>query len=94
MSGPLLIRRAEVRDVGAVTRLVNLAYEVERFFVRGDRIAEVDVAARMASGAFLVGERADGHLVASVYTELRPMVAATSVCLPSTLPARAPAWDV
>lgn len=48
------IRRGAERDVPALTRLVNLAYEAERFFVLGDRTHEGEVRQALDSGVFLV----------------------------------------
>jgi predicted N-acetyltransferase YhbS len=65
------VRPAAARDVGAIARLINLAFAVERFFVTGDRISEADIRVRMTSGGFLVAERDDGLIAGCVYTELR-----------------------
>jgi predicted N-acetyltransferase YhbS len=71
LPGQLVIRPATVLEVGAVARLINLAFEVERFFVTGDRIREADVNARMTSGAFLVADLGDGGIIGCVYAEQR-----------------------
>ena len=65
-----LVRQAATRDLGAIARLINLAFEVERFFVTGNRISESEVAARMTSGVFLVVALADALMVGCVYAEL------------------------
>ncbi len=64
------LRRAEPRDVPAITMLVNLAFEVERFFVTGTRTSEQDIAAKLRTGVFLVAEQRD-RLLGCVYTERR-----------------------
>jgi len=66
----LPIRHAQDGDVAAITRLINTAFQVERFFLGGDRITSEEVRARIASGAFLLLEDAGG-LVGCVYVELR-----------------------
>jgi predicted N-acetyltransferase YhbS len=68
--GEPIIRRAEPRDVPAITMLVNLAFEVEKFFATGARTSERDIAAKLQTGAFLVADQRD-RLVGCVYTERR-----------------------
>ena len=48
------IRPGRDTDVASLVRVINLAYEAERFFVLGDRTDEADVRREMASGTFLV----------------------------------------
>jgi GNAT superfamily N-acetyltransferase len=48
------IRPGREADVTSLVRLINLAYEAERFFVRGDRTDDADVLREMAAGTFLV----------------------------------------
>lgn len=57
-------------DNGALLSLINRAYEVEKFFVEGDRASADDLARLMVRGRFLVAEEA-GTLVACVYVEER-----------------------
>lgn len=67
-------RAATTDDVGAIVRLVNAAYRVEDFFVRGDRTSEEEVRARLAAsnGAFLVMDTPGDHTLAgAVYVEIR-----------------------
>lgn len=45
MTSRVTIRRAGIDDVDAVARLINLAFEVERFFKRGDRTSPEGVRA-------------------------------------------------
>jgi len=67
----MLIRLAEADDVPAIVKLVNVAYEVEKFFVAGDRTSIEVVRALMQKGQFLVGVEGDGRVVACVYIERR-----------------------
>jgi N-acetylglutamate synthase-like GNAT family acetyltransferase len=60
------VRRAQPSDAPALAELVNRAYEVERFFVEGERTS-ADEVARMLRG-FLVLEN-QGSLAAAVYVE-------------------------
>ena len=64
------LRTASPADAGAVTALINAAYQVERFFVDGDRTSEDEVRRHMAKGTFLVAEE-DGVPIGCVYTEQR-----------------------
>ncbi len=70
LSGPTAVRAAGPADVPAIVALVNEAYAVEAFFVRGPRIAEEDVRQHLESGGFLLAEEPRG-LVGCVYVELR-----------------------
>ena len=66
-------RLATVADSGALTRLINAAYRVEAFFLRGERTSEPDVLARIETpGAdFLVIDgTAPGGLAGTVYVEI------------------------
>ena len=70
----MMPRPATTDDVAAIVRLVNAAYRVEDFFVRGDRTSEEDVRARLAAsnGAFLVMDTpGDDTLAGAVYVEIR-----------------------
>src|SRR6185369_15142272 len=64
------LRTAGPADARAVTALINAAYEVERFFVDGDRTSEAEVRQYMAKGTFLVADQ-DGAPIGCVYTEQR-----------------------
>jgi N-acetylglutamate synthase-like GNAT family acetyltransferase len=66
----MTIRLAGPDDVPVIVRLVNVAYEVEKFFVSGDRTSIEVVRALMHKGKFLVGESPAG-VVACVYVERR-----------------------
>jgi predicted N-acetyltransferase YhbS len=67
----LQIRLAEVRDIEAVTAVINAAFrKAESFFVESDRIDAAAVRSFMEKGKFLVAEDA-GTVVGCVYVELR-----------------------
>ena len=61
---------AAAADIPDLVRVINAAYEVEKFFVSGDRTDEDTVRRLMSKGAFLV-TRDDGGLTGCVYVELR-----------------------
>lgn len=63
-------RFAEGGDVEAITRLINSAFQVERFFLDHDRISAAEVEERLRSGRFLLSEEA-GRLVGCMYIEDR-----------------------
>jgi ribosomal protein S18 acetylase RimI-like enzyme len=67
----LTVRAADAADIPAIVRLVNRAYAVEEFFIRGPRTDEAEIAALMTKGSFLVldHEDSDGELAASVYVK-------------------------
>jgi GNAT superfamily N-acetyltransferase len=65
----ITLRRGVEQDAAAIARIVNEAYEVERFFVLGDRTTPDDVAAHMRRGVFLVAD-VNRRLVGSVYVEI------------------------
>lgn len=62
---------ASSADVNAVVRVVNAAYEVEKFFVSGDRTDVETVARLMTKGAFLLTRDESGGVTGCVYVELR-----------------------
>jgi ribosomal protein S18 acetylase RimI-like enzyme len=65
------IRQATLDDAETIARLVNRAYQVEAFFVAGDRTNPDDVRGLMHTGAFLVVDGgAPGELDACIYTSL------------------------
>lgn len=63
-------RIASNADAAAITALINLAFQVEKFFVATDRITLPEVQAAMARGAFLLADDQDG-IAASIYVEQR-----------------------
>jgi GNAT superfamily N-acetyltransferase len=70
MSEGMNITRAGFEHAEALSALVNRAYEVERFFVEGDRTSPDDVRAAMAAGTFLMVVGHDGSLAGAVFVEL------------------------
>jgi predicted N-acetyltransferase YhbS len=63
-----MIRRATEADAPALTALINLAFQVERFFLDGDRLDLAEVLDRLKKGHFLA-EEAGGRVTACVYVE-------------------------
>src|SRR5690242_973638 len=61
------VRRAGAADVAALTRLVNLAYQVEAAFTDGERTDEDEIAALLEDGELIVLDRASGDLAAAVH---------------------------
>ena len=64
------IRIAARGDAFAVTNLINLAFQVEKFFIDGDRITLAQVESLMSKGEFLLFEN-EGGLAGCVYVEPR-----------------------
>ena len=62
------LRIAEAADAAAVTRLINNAFQVERYFLGADRIGLEEVRARFDRGKFILAEE-DGQLTGCVYVE-------------------------
>ena|SRR5215213_5551529 len=62
-----LTRIAVEDDLSALMRLINIAFEVERFFINVERVTRDDMRGLFAKGAFLV----TGEMDACVYVELR-----------------------
>ena len=67
---PPAIRHCRPADAAAIAEVVNAAFEVERFFVDGDRTSPEGVRKMLEKGTFLLAER-DGGLAACVYVEIR-----------------------
>jgi ribosomal protein S18 acetylase RimI-like enzyme len=61
------VRRARPSDTPALTDLVNRAFEVEGFFVEGQRASADEIAALIQSGGFLVLEDEHGICAAILY---------------------------
>jgi GNAT superfamily N-acetyltransferase len=59
---PSRIRPAAEHEADAIARLVNLAYEAERFFVLGDRTSAAEVRTYIRKGVLLVAAE-DGELL-------------------------------
>jgi N-acetylglutamate synthase-like GNAT family acetyltransferase len=71
VSDELQIRWAEARDVGAIVRLINVAFgAAESFFIERDRISAESLQPMLEKGKFLLAEDAAG-LVGCVLVELR-----------------------
>lgn len=68
--GPPPARTAEPRDVDAIVRLVNLAFQAERPYIEGDRASHTSVLELLSRGTFLLLEN-EGMLVACIYIEGR-----------------------
>ena len=64
------LRIAHSAEVDAITALINLAFQVEKFFIDGDRIDSVEVRSLFQKGWFLVMET-EGVLCGCVYVEPR-----------------------
>jgi GNAT superfamily N-acetyltransferase len=64
------LRIAEMNDADSIARLVNLAFLVERPFIKGDRITAAHVRQLLAKGAFLLAVDG-GVVVGCVYVELQ-----------------------
>lgn len=64
------IRRATASDAEALMRLINRAFQVEKFFIETDRIRLPQVKEYLAKGVFLVAEDG-GEMAACIYAELR-----------------------
>lgn len=59
-------RPASVADADDIARVVNAAYQVERFFVEGNRTSSAKVRELMRDSRFLVAESDDGRLLGCV----------------------------
>jgi GNAT superfamily N-acetyltransferase len=68
MSPLRAIREATAADAAVIARIVNLAYEVERVFLDGDRTSEAEVRRHLEHGRFLLLEE-DREPVGCVYIE-------------------------
>lgn len=62
------LRIAEPPDLEAITRVINLAFKVERFFIERDRISADEVCALASKGKFLVADDL-GSVAGCVYVE-------------------------
>ena len=62
------VRRAQPSDAPELARLVNRAYEVEQFFVEGDRTNASEIERMLDHGTFVVLEYGGG-LAAAVYVQ-------------------------
>src|SRR5262245_26422096 len=62
---------ATAADIPDLVRLINQAYEIEKFFVSGDRTDHSAIERLMRKGVFLTARDADARLVGCVYVEPR-----------------------
>ena len=62
---------ASPEDIPDLLRVINAAYEVEKFFVEGDRTNEDTIRRMMSAGVFLTTRDESGRLAGCVYVELR-----------------------
>jgi N-acetylglutamate synthase-like GNAT family acetyltransferase len=62
-------RFAEDSDLDPLLTLINSAFAVERFFIRGDRLTRQRIREHMRTGRFLLAEE-DAELLGCVYVEL------------------------
>lgn len=65
-------RVATLADVPVLVRVINAAYLVERFFIRGDRTSaeEVECLIRESNGDFLVLESPAGEIAGCVHARI------------------------
>ena len=66
----MTIGRATIHDVAELVRVINAAYELEKFFVAGDRTNAETVTKMLGTGAFLIA-RTTNTMDGCVYLELR-----------------------
>jgi N-acetylglutamate synthase-like GNAT family acetyltransferase len=64
------MRFAEEKDLPALLALINGAFRVETWFIRGDRLTPERILEHFAAGRFLVAEE-DGAIAGCVYVEIR-----------------------
>jgi predicted N-acetyltransferase YhbS len=64
------IRFADESDLPALMALINNAFRVETFFIKGDRLTSDRTRDYFQKGRFLLGEE-NGDLAGVVYVELR-----------------------
>jgi len=65
-----ILRIGQPGDVEGIVRLINKAFQVERFFLDQDRIASDEVRTRMNTGRFILAEE-EQSLAGCVYVEPR-----------------------
>lgn len=66
----ICVRLATAADAASIVSLTNAAFAVETF-LEGTRTDETRLAEMLQKGCFLVADDGRGHIVASVYIELR-----------------------
>jgi len=62
------LRIADAADAEVITRLVNTAFQVERYFLGADRLDIAEVRDRLARGRFILAEE-NASIVGCVYVE-------------------------
>ena len=67
----LQVTSATAADIPGIVRVINAAYEVEKYFVAGDRTDGESVARLMTTGVFLIERDGNGELAGCVYVERR-----------------------
>jgi ribosomal protein S18 acetylase RimI-like enzyme len=80
------VRRAVPSDAPAVAAFINQVYEVESFFVDGDRTSAPEILALMERGHFIVLEHSDG-LAACVFMDVNASARAGYLGMLSVAPA-------
>lgn len=70
MTNDVLLREAVVSEAVALASLINRAFQVERFFLDGDRTNPEEVRDLFAKGHFLIAQNNAG-LAGCVYVEKR-----------------------
>jgi GNAT superfamily N-acetyltransferase len=71
MATGVKLRAALPGDAGVIAGLINTAYQVERFFVDGDRTSHAEVLRLLGLGGFLLASDAAGQPTGCVYVEVR-----------------------
>jgi N-acetylglutamate synthase-like GNAT family acetyltransferase len=70
----MTFRFAEESDLDVLRELINRAFAVEAFFIRGDRLTPQRIREHMQAGRFLLAEE-NGNLLGCVYVELHDKAA-------------------
>jgi len=70
-SSEFQVRSALPEDIPVITDVINAAFAVESFFVRGDRISRDGVEKLFETGKLFVAESSDAVIAAAVYVEIR-----------------------
>jgi len=73
------VRRGRESDIPRIAELINLAFEIEKDFVRGERTTVADLETMAKHGSFLVVDHADGSLAATLHLSIRGPVGGFSM---------------
>jgi predicted N-acetyltransferase YhbS len=65
------LRAAKAVDAAEIAGLINAAYQVERFFIDGDRTSPDEVRELLRKGTFLLAADEAGAVVGCVHVEVR-----------------------